>query len=264
MSQATLHTFIAYVEDLPGVLNRVTSLLRRRNYNIVSLTVGRTERPGVSRMTIVLDADDDGARRIEANLYKLVNVLWVETRAKPPTMVRELALIKVRADGNESKRSDGPRARPSRRVSSTSGPKRWWSRSRTPGDKIDGLVEVLQPVRHHRARSDGRGRHGATSEATAGGRRADPRRHSRGLKRARERKSGLRAITPLPGERDKTGASILRRFFGDFRQRFTTTQEKDTATSWQRSSTTRTATSRSFAPRRSRSLATDRRGMRTR
>ena len=78
MSDAALRTFIAYVEDLPGVLNRVTSLLRRRNYNIVSLTVGRTERAGVSRMTIVLEADDDGARRIEANLYKLVNVLWVE------------------------------------------------------------------------------------------------------------------------------------------------------------------------------------------
>src|SRR5580698_6007451 len=75
MSKATLRTFIAYVEDLPGVLNRITSLFRRRNYNIVSLTVGRTERPGVSRMTVVLEADEDAARRIEANLYKLVNVL---------------------------------------------------------------------------------------------------------------------------------------------------------------------------------------------
>ena len=92
MSKETLHTFIAYVEDLPGVLNRVTSLLRRRNYNIVSLTVGRTERPGVSRMTIVLEADDDGARRIEANLYKLVNVLWVEDATEAKAMVRELGL----------------------------------------------------------------------------------------------------------------------------------------------------------------------------
>src|SRR6202008_633744 len=89
----------AYVEDRPGVLNRMTSLLRRRNYNIISLTVGRTERAGVSRMTIVLEADDDAARRIEANLYKLVNVLWVEDTADTATVVRELALIKVRADG---------------------------------------------------------------------------------------------------------------------------------------------------------------------
>ena len=53
-SKPMLRTFIAYVEGLPGVLNRVTSLFRRRNYNIVSLTVGGTERAGVSRMTIVL------------------------------------------------------------------------------------------------------------------------------------------------------------------------------------------------------------------
>ena len=51
MSQSRLRTFIAYVEDLPGVLNRVASLFRRRSYNIDSLTVGRTHEPGVSRMT---------------------------------------------------------------------------------------------------------------------------------------------------------------------------------------------------------------------
>ena len=83
-----LRTFIMHVEDLPGVLNRVTSLFRRRGYNIESLAVGRTEMPGVSRMTIVMEADDDAARRIEANLYKLVNVLHVEdttiTLRKPP------------------------------------------------------------------------------------------------------------------------------------------------------------------------------------
>ena len=68
-------TFIVYVEDRPGVLDRVASLFRRRGYNIESLTVARTETPGVSRMTIVIEADDDAARRIDANLYKLVNVL---------------------------------------------------------------------------------------------------------------------------------------------------------------------------------------------
>ena len=93
-------TFIAYVEDLPGVLNRITSLLRRRNYNIVSLTVGRTERPGTSRMTIVVEADEDAASRIEANLYKLVNVLWVEDTTRAATLVRELALVKVKADAS--------------------------------------------------------------------------------------------------------------------------------------------------------------------
>lgn len=98
MSQSRLRTFIAHVEDLPGVLNRVTSLFRRRGYNIESLAVGRTHEAGVSRMTLVIDADDDGARRVEANLYKLVNVLRVDDTTERATVARELALIKVRAD----------------------------------------------------------------------------------------------------------------------------------------------------------------------
>ena len=93
-----LRTIIMHVEDLPGVLNRVTSLFRRRNYNIESLAVGRTEVPGVSRMTIVMEAHDDDARRIEANLYKLVNVLRVEDTTWTPNVTRELALIKVKTN----------------------------------------------------------------------------------------------------------------------------------------------------------------------
>jgi len=144
MSKAALHTLIAYVEDLPGVLNRVTSLLRRRNYNIVSLTVGRTERPGVSRMTIVLEADDDGARRIEANLYKLVNVLWVGDTTDLPTMARELALIKVRAD--PSNRPEVMRLCDVFRARVVDvGPEALVAEITGTGDKIDGLVDVLRP-----------------------------------------------------------------------------------------------------------------------
>jgi len=144
MSKATLRTFIAYVEDLPGVLNRVTSLFRRRNYNITSLTVGGTERPGVSRMTVVLEADEDNARRIEANLYKLVNVLFVEDTSTTATMVRELALIKVRADpsnrGEVMRLCDVFRAR----VVDV-GPEALVAEITGAGDKIDGLVDVLRP-----------------------------------------------------------------------------------------------------------------------
>ncbi|HLF25080.1 MAG TPA: acetolactate synthase small subunit [Anaerolineae bacterium] len=93
------HTFIALVEDKPGVLNRVTTLFRRRAFNIESLTVGHTERPGVSRMTIVLDADPTSAQRLLAHLYKLVNVIQVEDVADRPTLSRDLALIKVQAAG---------------------------------------------------------------------------------------------------------------------------------------------------------------------
>ncbi|HEX8925880.1 MAG TPA: acetolactate synthase small subunit, partial [Terriglobales bacterium] len=76
-------------------LTRVASLFRRRAFNIDSLTVGRTEKPDVSRMTIVVDTDADGARRIEAHLYKLVNVLLVENITKDPSIQRDLALVKV-------------------------------------------------------------------------------------------------------------------------------------------------------------------------
>lgn len=91
------HTLIALVENKPGVLNRVASLFRRRNFNIESLNVGRTERPEVSRMTIVMDAAAVEARAVEANLYKLVNVIDVQDVTGQAAVLRDLALIKVRA-----------------------------------------------------------------------------------------------------------------------------------------------------------------------
>jgi len=92
-----LRTFIVYVENRPGVLNRISSLFRRRGYNIESLTVGHTERPGVSRMTIVAAIAVGGAHRVEANIYKLVNVISVEDVTNTSTVSRSLALIKVEA-----------------------------------------------------------------------------------------------------------------------------------------------------------------------
>src|SRR5258708_9470996 len=89
------HTLVAYVEDKPGVLNRVASLFRRRAFNIESLTVGHTDQLGVSRMTIVVESDDLGARRLEANLYKLVNVLRVEDVSGEAAVVRDLCRVKA-------------------------------------------------------------------------------------------------------------------------------------------------------------------------
>ncbi len=89
------HTFVVHVEDKPGVLNRVASLFRRRAFNIDSLTVGHTETAGVSRMTIVVDTDANGARRLEANLYKLVNVLRVTDLTGEAAVIRELTLVRV-------------------------------------------------------------------------------------------------------------------------------------------------------------------------
>jgi acetolactate synthase-1/3 small subunit len=95
-----IHTFAVYVDNKPGVLNRVASLFRRRAFNIESLTVGRTEQAGISRMTVVVDTDEYGARRLEANLYKLVPVRRVDNISLRPTIARDLALIKVSAAGD--------------------------------------------------------------------------------------------------------------------------------------------------------------------
>src|SRR5215472_6037078 len=97
-----MHTFVVYVENKPGVLSRVVSLFRRRTFNIDSLTVGRTENPEVSRMTIVTDADTDQARRIVANIYKLVNVLLVDDVTGQGALLRDLTLVKVGA-GQETR-----------------------------------------------------------------------------------------------------------------------------------------------------------------
>ena len=91
------HTFVAYVEDMPGVLTRVASLFRRLNINIHSLTVGRSERPGLSRLTLVCEASAEAGHRIRASLFKLENVVDVDDIAQAPSVTRELALIKVAA-----------------------------------------------------------------------------------------------------------------------------------------------------------------------
>lgn len=89
------YILVAYVDDKPGVLNRVASLFRRRGYNIESLTVGHTENPDISRMTIVVNTDEFTVELLETNLYKLVNVLRVENVTNKPSVIRDLALIKV-------------------------------------------------------------------------------------------------------------------------------------------------------------------------
>jgi len=97
-------TLVALVEDKPGVLNRVASLFRRRNFNIESLTVGHSESPGVSRMTIVTDEEELLRRNvIKQNLLKLINVIEVDDVTDTPCVIRETALIKVKANaGNRA------------------------------------------------------------------------------------------------------------------------------------------------------------------
>ncbi|NLU50760.1 MAG: acetolactate synthase small subunit [Syntrophomonadaceae bacterium] len=92
------HTLSVVVENQPGVLTRVATLFRRRGYNIDSLTVGRTENPNISRMTIVVDGDDVIIEQVTKQLHKLVEILKIYDITEEPTVDRELALVKVRAD----------------------------------------------------------------------------------------------------------------------------------------------------------------------
>src|SRR6185295_329847 len=105
------NTLVALVENEPGVLNRVASLFRRRNFNIDSLTVGRTENPNVSRMTIVLDSNVASVYQVEKNLYKLVNVITVDDVSEKRFFSRDLALIKVKASVEVGKIADRHGAR---------------------------------------------------------------------------------------------------------------------------------------------------------
>jgi acetolactate synthase-1/3 small subunit len=91
------HTIVALMENKPGVLNRLSSLFRRRNYNIESLSVGHSETPGISRMTIGLEGDEQIVEQVVKQLEKLVNVTEVINVSNQPTVIRELALIKVKA-----------------------------------------------------------------------------------------------------------------------------------------------------------------------
>jgi len=139
-----LNTFVVYVENKPGVLTRVASLFRRRAFNIDSLTVGRTEKPEVSRMTVTVDADVDQARRIEANLYKLVNVLLVENITAEPAIVRDLAMIKV-ASNDETRSRVLELASVFRARVVDVAPESLIIEITGTEDKIDGLLEVLRP-----------------------------------------------------------------------------------------------------------------------
>lgn len=92
------HTLSVIVDNHPGVLTRVATLFRRRGYNIDSLTVGRTEDPTISRMTIVVEGDDSVLEQVTKQLHKLVEVCKIMDITKEKSVDRELVLIKVKAD----------------------------------------------------------------------------------------------------------------------------------------------------------------------
>ena len=91
------HTLVVQVENHPGVLNRVVSLMRRRSFNIESITVGHSEQPGVSRMTIVVGGEPGEVEQAGKQLYKILEVLKVTDVTELSVVAHELALFKVAA-----------------------------------------------------------------------------------------------------------------------------------------------------------------------
>ncbi len=91
------HTLVALLRDQPGVLNRAVSLFRRRGFNIESLTVGYSETPGISRMTLVVDGDTTSVEQVIKQLYKLIDVVKVSDVTADANVSRELVLAKVYA-----------------------------------------------------------------------------------------------------------------------------------------------------------------------
>ena len=98
-----MHTLAVLVENKPGVLTRVSGLFARRSFNIKSLAVGETEQPGISRMTIIVEADSAPIEQVKRQLNKLINVLKIVELHPEESVERRLLMMKVRAD--ESRRT---------------------------------------------------------------------------------------------------------------------------------------------------------------
>ena len=95
------HVIVTIVLNKPGVLNRVASLMRARNFNIESLAVSHTDQPDISRMTITVRGDDVAVEQVTKQLYRLIDVLKVQDVTADPTVEHELALVKVRATSHQ-------------------------------------------------------------------------------------------------------------------------------------------------------------------
>ena len=141
---ASARTLSVLVDDHPGVLNRVSSLLRRRRFNIESLTVGHTENEGLSRMTIIVDGASAPVEQVEKQLYKLIEVRKVTDLSEESFVARELVLVKVTAHAE---------SRPQlREIAELFGarivdvaPRSLVIEAVGSQERIDGLLETLRP-----------------------------------------------------------------------------------------------------------------------
>jgi len=139
----TRHILSVLVEDHPGVLNRVVSLLRRRSFNIESITVGHSEQPDVSRMTIVVNGRDEEVEQAGKQLYKLMEVLKVTDVTLLNCVSHELALIKVAAKAQHRSEILQIASIYNARVVDAS-PTTLLIETTGPEEQVDGLLNMLK------------------------------------------------------------------------------------------------------------------------
>ncbi len=142
MTSLKNHTLVVLLRDRPGVLNRAVSMFRRRGFNLSSLTVGHGERPGLSRMTLVVESED--VEQVAKQLYRLVDVLRVEDVTALAVVEREMVLVRVRATGPQRSELVALAEAFGCKIADIDHGTMMLEATGTPG-KIDSLVGVLEP-----------------------------------------------------------------------------------------------------------------------
>ncbi|MCT1601096.1 acetolactate synthase small subunit [Kocuria sp. p3-SID1433] len=144
MSEQSRHTLSVLVEDKPGVLTRVAALFARRAFNIDQLAVGGTDQEGLSRITVVVNADAHSLEQVTKQLNKLVNVIKIVELAPEASVSREHVMIKVRADA--ATRLQVTQAADLFRASIIDvSPDSVVIEATGSSNKLEALLEVLQP-----------------------------------------------------------------------------------------------------------------------
>ncbi|ALB02926.1 MULTISPECIES: acetolactate synthase small subunit [Kocuria] len=144
MPEQSRHTLSVLVEDKPGVLTRVAALFARRAFNIDQLAVGGTDQEGLSRITVVVNADPHSLEQVTKQLNKLVNVIKIVELAPEASVSREHVMIKVRADA--ATRLQVTQAADLFRASIIDvSPDSVVIEATGSSNKLEALLEVLQP-----------------------------------------------------------------------------------------------------------------------
>lgn len=138
------HTLSVLVENVPGVLARVSGLFSRRSFNIESLAVGPTEHPEISRITIVVLVNDQPLEQVTKQLNKLVNVIKIVELEPDSSVQRELLMVKVRADASVRSQVLETVQLFRAKVVDVS-PEALTIEVTGDGDKLDALLRMLEP-----------------------------------------------------------------------------------------------------------------------